>query len=120
MTNRRFEIIATAFDKKRRILSTSVNSYSKSHTLQKLYAMKAGESEMKIFLHAETSALLRAGDKEVYSILVQRFDAKGNPALAMPCKACQLMLKDFGVKYVEYTTPSGIITWEVQDERNYN
>lgn len=111
MTNRRFEIFATAFDKKRKIIGVGANCYSKSHPLMKLYAEKAGESEMKIYKHAELSAILDAGNKEVYSLLVQRFDAQGRPALAMPCKTCKEMIKDFGVRYVEYTCEGGIGIW---------
>lgn len=110
---KRFELIATAFDIKRRVIGTGVNDYNKSHPLMKLYALKAKESCAKIKKHAELSAILAAGNKAVHSMLVQRFDSFGNPALAKPCPTCQLMLKDFGLKYVEYTSPEGILILEL-------
>jgi deoxycytidylate deaminase len=105
---KRFELIATAFDSKRKVIGSGVNDYKKSHPLMKIYAVKAKESPLKIKKHAELSALLAAGNKQIHSLFVQRFDANGNPALAKPCLTCQCMLKDFGVKFVEYTTPNGI------------
>lgn len=105
---KRFELIATAFDAKRKVIGSGVNDYNKSHPLMKMYALKAKESCAKIKKHAELSALLSAGNKIVHSMLVQRFDSLGNPALAMPCPTCQVLLKDFGVKFVEFTSPDGI------------
>lgn len=110
---KRYEIIATAFDRKGKIIGAGINDYRKSHPLMRLYAVQAGESELKIYKHAELSALLSAGNKQVHKMLIQRFESNGEPALAMPCKTCQTMLKDFGVKFVEYTSPTGIITMEV-------
>jgi len=113
LTSKRYEIIATAFDRKGRILGAGVNEYKRSHPLMKVYAEKAGESSMKIFKHAEFSAVLAAGNKQIHSLLVQRFKANGEPALALPCPTCQAMLKDFGVKVVKYTTDSGIAEYHV-------
>ena len=108
MSRKRYEIVSTCFDKKGRVLSTGVNEYSRSHTLMKHFAEKAGESSHKIWKHSELSAVLKAGDKQVHSILVQRFDAEGKPSLAKPCPTCQVMLKAFGVKVIRYTTKEGI------------
>jgi deoxycytidylate deaminase len=115
MANRRFQIVATAFDRRGRVIGAGTNDYRKSHPLMQLYAKRAGESEMKIYQHAELAAILSAGRKEIYKILVQRFDAKGDMALAMPCPTCQEMIKDFGIKVVQYTSPSGIQTYKVQN-----
>jgi deoxycytidylate deaminase len=106
---KRYTIIATTFDKKGNILGSGVNDYNKSHPLMKLYALKAGESELKIKKHAELAAILAAGNKDIHRIFVQRFTEDGEYALAMPCKTCQTMIKDFGIKVVEFTTPEGII-----------
>lgn len=76
----------------------------------KHFAVLAGEPEEKIYRHAELSAVLDAGNKDVYSILVQRFDAEGKPANARPCRTCQRMLKAYGVKVMRYTSQNGIIT----------
>lgn len=113
MTRRRYEIIATTFDKKGRVIASGVNSYSKTHPLMKYFSEIAGESEHKASIHAELNACLKSGDKEIDSILVQRFDLQGKPKLAKPCRTCQVMLKAMGVKTVRYTTEEGVKEYEV-------
>lgn len=112
-TRKKFQLVATTFDKRGRVLATSENSYRRSHPLAKHYAVLAGESEHKDKLHAELAAVLSSGKNVVHSILVQRFDSKGEMANAKPCKACQLMLKSFGVKLVRYTDIN-----EIKEYRN--
>jgi deoxycytidylate deaminase len=107
MTRKRYQIVATCFDKKGRVLGTGVNEYHRSHPLMKHFAVQAGESEEKIYKHAELSAILASSSKDVHSILVQRFHNNGSMANAMPCPTCQKMLKAFGVKLVRYTDDSG-------------
>lgn len=105
MCTKRYKLFATCYDKRGRILSYGENSYSKSHPMMKYLAERVGVSEAKIYLHAEVQALLRAGDKQVHKLLVQRFDEQGKPALAKPCKICQEALKMHGCSILEYTTP---------------
>lgn len=112
MTRRRYEIISTVFDKRGRVLATAKNDYKRSHPLFKHFAVLAGESPEKHYRHSEFNACLEAKAKDIHSILVQRFDADGKPALAKPCKTCQLVLKSFGVKIVRYTTSSGVCEYE--------
>lgn len=112
MTRKRYEIIATCFDRKGKVLGTGVNDYSCSHPLMKHFAVKAGESEQKDKLHAELSAVLASGRKNIHSILVQRFHNNGTMATAKPCLTCQAMLKGFGVKIVRYTSEEGIKEYE--------
>lgn len=100
--NKRYEITAIAYDKKGNILSVGKNNYVKTHPLQKHYSTRAKVSEHKIYIHAELDALIRARGK-VHKIVVMRFNADGKPANAKPCPACQLAIKDFGVKHVEHT-----------------
>ncbi len=104
----RFTLVATCFDKKGNVIGTGVNEYHRSHPLMKYFAEKAGESEHKVWKHAELSAVLASGKKEIDSILVQRFHKNGLMANAKPCKTCQEMLKAFGVKLVKYTHEEGI------------
>ena len=108
MTRKRYEVIATTFDKKGRVLGTGVNDYSKSHPLAKHFAIIAGESEQKDKVHAELSAVLASGRKNIHSIFVQRFHNDSTMAVAAPCPTCKAMLKGFGVKIVRYTHPEGI------------
>lgn len=110
---KRYNLVATCFDKKGRVISAGTNEYNRSHPLMQEFAIKAGESEEKIYRHAEFNAVLSAGRKDVHSILVQRFHNNGDMANAMPCKTCQQMLKSFGVKIVRYTTDEGIKEYEV-------
>ena len=112
MSRKRYEIISTVFDKRGRVLATAKNEYHRSHPLYKYFAVQAGESPDKHARHSEFNACLAARGKDIHSILVQRFDADGKPALAKPCKTCQLVLKSFGVRIVRYTTEKGIESYE--------
>lgn len=108
MTRKRYEIICTAFDKKQRVICTATNEYNRSHPLQKYFSEKAGESSQKCWKHAELSAIIKSRSKPIDSLLVQRYDSEGNPALAMPCRSCQEAIKAFGIRLVRYTTAEGI------------
>lgn len=103
MSVKRYHIVATCFSKQGKVLGTATNQYNKSHPLAKLYSLKAGLSEQRCYIHAELGAILKSGDKQVHSILVQRFHKDGSMANAFPCKSCQLMLKDFRVRKIVYT-----------------
>lgn len=105
---KKFQLVATTFDKKGRVLSTEQNNYRRSHPLAKHFSVLVGESEHKDKLHAELAAVLSAGKRNINSIFVQRFNKDGTMANAKPCPACQLMLKSFGVKLVRYTDNDGI------------
>ena len=102
MSRKRYIITAKCFDKKGRLLSIGMNDYKKSHPIQSYYAKLVGLSE-KIYLHAEIQALLRAGDKKVYKIVVERYDYQGKPVNAEPCPICKAAIKAWGVTKVEFT-----------------
>jgi deoxycytidylate deaminase len=110
---KKFHLSCTAFDRKGRVISHGENQYNKSHPLQKHFSIKAGESEKKHCLHAELSAILRAGDKQIDSLFVQRFASDGTYALAKPCKSCQAAIKAYGIRLVRYTTTEGVNSYEV-------
>jgi len=93
--------MALAYDKRGKLLAVGHNSYTRTHRLQAHYAKKSGRPAA-IYLHAELAALLKARS-QVYKMVVLRYNADGKPALAKPCPACQLALKDYGVKYIEHT-----------------
>ena len=95
-------VVAHTYDKKGRLLSRAANSYTQSHPVQAKYAARAGKPHA-IYLHAEIAALLRAGQTPVFKLTVERYYADGRPALAKPCPICELAIKDWGVKHVEYT-----------------
>lgn len=111
MSHKRYNIVAYCFDKKGRVLSTGRNSYTKTHPLMQHFAVKAEKNELKNCLHAEISAILRAKDKEIHRILVQRVEKLGF-GMAKPCKTCECAIRAFGIKIVEYTTDEGIESYE--------
>lgn len=98
-------ICAVVCDKRGRVLSVGVNSYSKTNPTMKHYAIKAGNPEAQ-YLHAEVAALvaLSYNDRQkVHKIFVSRLMKNGETGLAMPCSICQLALKEYGIKEVSYT-----------------
>lgn len=101
MPSKRFQITALAYNKRGQLLSTGVNSYVKTHTLQAKYGRLSGRPAA-VFLHAEIAALLKAR-QPVHRLVVMRYNEQGRPALAKPCPACQLAIKAFNVKVVEHT-----------------
>lgn len=98
----RQEVMAYAYDKRGRLISTGRNSYSKSHPLQHHFAVQAGRPSA-IFLHAELAALLAAGKRVVHRLVVVRKNKQGESVLAKPCDICQRAIKAYGVKYVEHS-----------------
>lgn len=91
------------------------NSY-KSHPVAK----KFSETDAKICIHAEVSALIKASsyftsraglhrskalsvDLSSFSISVARVLADGSPALARPCQNCQRALDHFNITKIEWT-----------------
>ena len=106
-------LAAICVDKKGKVLGRGVNSYTRTHPLQKHFAIMAALPEEKMFLHAELQAVLRSRDKEIHTIYVARVLKDDTISLAKPCKACAQMLKSFGVQKVVYT-----ITKECYVEQN--
>lgn len=84
----------------RKIISIGINQ-KKSHTLQALY----GRNPESIYLHAEVDAIRRARYHPKLhrsKLYVVRVRSNGKTALAKPCKGCQKLLNELGIKY-EYT-----------------
>ena len=84
------------------VLTRGQNSYSKTHPKQAEYAKKCG-MDHRIYLHAEILALVRLRGQKPYKILIERFNKKGEPMNAAPCKICQMAIKAAGIKRIEYT-----------------
>lgn len=95
-------IYAVIVDRKGRIVSESAPRYEKSHPKQKHYAVKAGCSEHKMFLHAEMRAIILAKGKG-HKLYVARVDYRGASLPAFPCPICKLAIRDSGIKSVEVT-----------------
>ena len=93
---------ATCYDKRGRILSVAYNTYQKTHPYQAQLAKEVGLKD-KQYLHAEVRALLKAKDKQVYKIKVERYGANGEPLNACPCPICVEAISRAKVKIIEYT-----------------
>lgn len=98
----KYSIKATCYDKRGRVISVGYNSYTRTHPVQAFHAKLVG-LDIKQFLHAEIHALLRAKDRKVYKISVERYSKEGYPMNAAPCPICASALKQWGVQYIEYT-----------------
>jgi deoxycytidylate deaminase len=92
LQNRKQRIASIITDKKGRILSFGVNSYTKSHPKMAHYSSKFNDFN-KIYLHSEMDSLVRLS-RQGHSIYVARVDKKGNPLPCKPCRICALALKD--------------------------
>lgn len=96
-------LTAIVYDKRGRILSIGRNSYVKTHPLQAKAAAAVGESS-KIYLHAEVAALVKVKDwSDIYKIVITRFNSKGEPVCAKPCRVCQYVLAQAGVHQIEHS-----------------
>jgi tRNA(Arg) A34 adenosine deaminase TadA len=97
------KLLATCYDKRGKVLSVGENSYTHSHPLQAYFARKVGHHH-KIYLHAEIAAILKARDKRIHKIHIERYDKQGNPMLAKPCPICEEAIRTFCISIISYTT----------------
>ena len=94
---------ATIYNKRGHVISKGENSYWKTHPLQGEMARKIGKPDA-IYLHAEIAALVKLKDwSKAHRILVERYDEKGNPKTAKPCKLCQAALDRAGISVIDHT-----------------
>lgn len=103
MPRTQFELKATIFDKRGRVLSRGKNSYSKTHPFHHFYAMQVGR-DGAIYLHAETQAIVRLkkGSKP-HRIYIERYSKTGEPLPAEPCEICKKAIEEAGIQIVEHT-----------------
>jgi len=99
------KVASACYDKRGRVLSTAFNQTRKSHPIQAYYAAKAGQPH-KVYLHAETLALIRAKE-DVYAIHVLRCGPKGYPKPSLPCCICMGYIVESGVREVYFYNDSG-------------
>lgn len=104
MTRKKFELIATAFDKQNRIICSATNSYSDSCSLMRYYAIKTACNQ-KVFNHAEIACISKAMkmQKKIDKLVILRYDSVGNLKNAHPCRTCASAIADFGIKKVFYS-----------------
>lgn len=100
---KKYDITAIIEDKRGMVLSIGKNNYTKTHTLQYMYAKRVGLPH-KCFLHAEINAIIRCKDiSKAHKISVFRFGKDGRPLMAKPCKICESAIVASNIKIVEYT-----------------
>lgn len=111
----RFCITATAYDKKGRVICSSVNDYNKTHPYQKHLSVISNMSEERISLHAEVACLIKAKSmrKQVHTLKVERYGKGGEMRLSFPCPSCQNGIKLAGVRKVIFSSEDGWKTWFV-------
>ena len=108
--------LSAAIVQKNRIISVGQNSY-KSHPFQKRF----GKTTDSIFLHAETSAIVKAikeldttdlSNCDLYICRMKRCSRNLNDiyGLAKPCIGCARAITEFGIRNVFYTTNEESIT----------
>jgi len=102
MCKKRFFILAKCYNKRGQLLSVGFNSYAKSHPIQKHFADLVGMPE-KEYLHAEIAAIIRAKDRKIYRITIERYDAQGNPVSAAPCPICLQAIQTYNISVIEHT-----------------
>lgn len=81
----------------------------KTHPIQAYWAKRLGKDH-KIYLHAETDALIKAmnkhgGPESVHDtdILVVRFNKDGDTVSSKPCIICRHMLQAHGLRHIFHT-----------------
>lgn len=99
---RRYQIKATTYDKRGRVLAVGVNSYHKTHPLQAQWAAQV-DQEYKQTLHAEIAAIIKSKRHDIHTIKIERYDREGNPRNAQPCAVCQHAINLAGIRWVNYT-----------------
>lgn len=116
MANKKYTIVASAYDKRNRLIYSCTNSYSDSSSLQRYYAIKAGHPERK-FNHAELRclevAILKMKQK-VDKLLIMRYDSFGNLKDCCPCEICRLCISDFDIREVLYSSEKGVTRYELR------
>ena len=58
--------------------------------------------------------------KRAYAIYVYRFDSHGRPACAKPCKVCQALIREIGIRRVYYTMPDDGLDMSYGRYKRYN
>jgi tRNA(Arg) A34 adenosine deaminase TadA len=115
----RYNIQAWTSSKGGMNLSVGVNSYTKSHPLQKFFAEKVGQPN-KIYLHAEILAMIRGSivnqDIPMHTLDVVRYDKRHQLIDAKPCPICIEAAIFFGIKKINYSTSKGMVYGKTPQE----
>lgn len=112
---------------KNKVISTGYNN-SKSHPMQKYYNQFRSHNG-RVFnpekhdntIHAECMALRSVirgfkGDFSKLGIFVYSEKKNGSTRLSKPCRACQKLLSDYGIKNMYYVNNDGDFIYEIIDK----
>ena len=95
-------ICTCIYNRKGKIISTGINSFSKTHPLQEKFSC----TPHKIFLHAEIDAIVKALRKNDelagFRLAIARVCSDGSDAQAFPCDGCIDALASYGCDSVTY------------------
>lgn len=96
------------------IVSAASNK-NRSHPRQASFNERSNRVAPRHCIHAEVHALVRSGSYDLSGteLYVGRFDRNGRLGDCKPCVACQLAIKDSGIRLVYYTTTKGIESYAV-------
>ena len=80
--------------------------------IQASYNKRVGRITKSDCRHAEMDVLCKARacgrSAKGMDMYVARLDRNGMPAMCKPCPACELAIREAGIKRVFYTTPTGV------------
>ena len=97
---RHYAVIA---DKRGRVLAEGENSYTKTSPKMKRAGERVGLPD-KVFWHAECKAIYSLKERaKAYKIVVVRISSEGEPVNSKPCILCETLIKEVGIKFVEYS-----------------
>lgn len=100
----KYRLVAIITDKKGNMLSTGVNSYSKTHPAQAKFASKSSNPK-RVMLHAEIDAINKLKSKTLkpYAIYIARVNKNGEVGLAKPCDCCMAAITAHKIKKIIHT-----------------
>ena len=94
---------AVVLDKRGKIVGEGANSYTKTSPKMLEAGSKVGLKD-KIYWHAECKAIYSARNlNKAYKLIVVRINSEDKPVYSKPCVLCEALIKEAGVKIIEYS-----------------
>lgn len=99
----RNRLVSVITDKRGKILSWASNDYVKSSPKMLRYSLDVGDIH-KPFWHSECRAISKLPYTSTpHKITVVRVNKSGDLMLSKPCKICQNLINNVGIKVIEYS-----------------
>lgn len=103
-----------------RIISSGHNSSNKTHAFQAKLDKRFFGCECAGYLHAETAALIplikEGYDLKDATIYVFRKMKNGKMGMSRPCPRCMSVIRECGIKNINYTTEFGFASETIYDD----